>query len=232
MGLRVTAATAGQLVDRNERNVRAAIAQGRLRAEKQGKDWAIDVEDLGTVPGWRVDPQRLAVLQEREARTVESLATQVATLRAEVQALRSRMRLLELERGQGGHNTAATRIDPDGSDGHQDASEGRLEAPGHYSGIVRAGRLDAPAPVSLTYAAPAAAGTFRTRADAARWLQRHGIHSDGTPKSWPGWREVVLDPRAVLRLALSCQDASNWRVTWRLHRCADAACVCHELLPA
>lgn len=79
-----------------------------------------------------------------------------------------------------------------------------------------------------------AGSPFTTRADAARWLLRHGINSPGTPKSWPGWEDVRLTPDAVLRLAKRLQDEAdaegNWRRSWRLSRCDDASCVCRELL--
>ncbi len=81
---------------------------------------------------------------------------------------------------------------------------------------------------ALTYGTDAPA-VFSHRADAGRWLARHGVN-ELTPKTWPGWRAVELTPRAVLALALSLMDTSNHRVTWRLRRCDDDACVCRELL--
>ncbi|HET8908134.1 MAG TPA: hypothetical protein VFN11_14340 [Ktedonobacterales bacterium] len=73
-------------------------------------------------------------------------------------------------------------------------------------------------------------GMFGTRMAAARWLARHGVAAD-TARRWPGWDELVrLDPEDVLRLALRVYDPANARYTWKLHRCDDAGCVCHELL--
>lgn len=72
-------------------------------------------------------------------------------------------------------------------------------------------------------------GAFRTHADAARWLARHGVN-EHTPKTWRGWQDVPLEPRPILEDAISRYDPGNWRITWRLARCGDPACVCHELL--
>ena len=73
-------------------------------------------------------------------------------------------------------------------------------------------------------------GMFGTRTAAARWLARHGVAAD-TARRWPGWEELPrLDPDDVLRLALRVYDPANARYTWKLHRCDDAGCVCHELL--
>ncbi len=73
-------------------------------------------------------------------------------------------------------------------------------------------------------------GMFGTRADAARWLLRHGVNSESTPKDWPGWRDVALDPEDVLALAIRVCDPANHRITWRLHRCDEASCVCQRML--
>jgi hypothetical protein len=71
-----------------------------------------------------------------------------------------------------------------------------------------------------------------THADAARWLVRHGIASEMTPKSWPRWRETPPTPADVLALAISLADVANWRKSWRLHPCDVSGCPCHDLLPA
>lgn len=97
MGLKVTAAEAAQLVGRSERIVRQHIVERRdLAAVKseggRGRAWQIDVEDLGAIPGWHVDRTRLATLQERDARSVESLASRVAALEARVRVLEARQR--------------------------------------------------------------------------------------------------------------------------------------------
>jgi hypothetical protein len=82
---------------------------------------------------------------------------------------------------------------------------------------------------SLIFRASETSATFRTRVDVGHFMARHVV-SARTVKSWPGWREVELTPRAVLGLAQSLYDPHNWRITWRLHQCDDVLCVCRELL--
>ncbi len=107
-------------------------------------------------------------------------------------------------------------------------------------GPANTARETPPSPSSATL--PVATGTsmagtrnlagmlFGTRADAARWLLRHGVNSESTPKDWPGWRDVALDPEDVLALAIRVCDLANHRITWRLHRCGEASCVCQWML--
>lgn len=80
--------------------------------------------------------------------------------------------------------------------------------------------------------AAAALGTgSSTRADACRFLVRHGMN-EHTPKTWPGWPPagVALELRPILADAISRYDPANWRITWRLRQCGNPACVCAELL--
>ncbi|HET9109934.1 MAG TPA: hypothetical protein VFN78_03820 [Ktedonobacterales bacterium] len=84
-----------------------------------------------------------------------------------------------------------------------------------------------PATVTLLDRGPSAARTFATRADAGRWLERHGVNAN-TPKTWPGWRHVGMTPRDVLTFALALP--ADHRRRWRLTRCDDAGCVCQELV--
>lgn len=221
MGLRVTAAQAAALVDRHERIIRWHIRRGTLPAVKEGRAWAIDVSDLEAVPGWRINRDRLGDLEARDARSAATLAARVATLERDVQALRARIRALE---AGGGTGTATSGPVARGEPNLSEWNGGEALSPSRLAGepVAR--------PYSMTYAAPAAAGTFKTRSDAARWLVRHGIASESTPKTWPGWRDVELEPRAVLTLARSLWEPGNWRITWRLHRCEDGECVCRELL--
>ena len=206
MGILVNAKQAAQLVNRDERIVRWHLRTKRdLPAEKVGHAWLIDTDDLERVPGWHVDRKRLARLaaQPLVAGSSLTVSEQLDALRQQVDELRALVRALSL---------ASVSV----------SSSARPAVPPPAPREAQA--------FSMTYTAPAAGGAFRTRADAGRWLMRHGIHSEGTPKTWPGWRDVVLEPRAVLQLALSLYDPAQWRITWRLHRCDDPACVCRELL--
>jgi len=73
-------------------------------------------------------------------------------------------------------------------------------------------------------------GDFKTHADAARWLFVHGINSELTPKTWPGWMRTRLTHREILGLAMSLCDENNHRIAWRLRQCGVDDCVCVEML--
>lgn len=219
MGLRVTAAQAAFLVDRHERIIRWHLQRGDFpSAVKEGNTWRIDTSELERIAGWRVDPRRLAELQAEEAQTAASMAARLEAMEARIRALEARLRAVE------SGNSAVTR-----SEGQESLSGREDVSPNSYH-TPRPPVEPLSASYALRYTAPAGPGTFAARADAARWLMRHGINAEGTPKSWPGWRDVRLEPRDVLRLAVSVYDPANWRITWRLHPCDDSACVCHELL--
>lgn len=95
-----------------------------------------------------------------------------------------------------------------------------------------------PRPRPLTVALAERGGSdgplpFKTKADAARWFGRHGVNPL-TPKTWDSWPPLDMTPDAVLSFALDIQRRAiarnDSRVSWRLHRCTDAACVCQTLL--
>lgn len=228
VGQKVTAWEAGQLVNRHERVVRGHIKGGTLPAVKQGHSWRVDVDDLERIPGWRIDRARLALVQERDARTATTMAARIDTLEREVASLRGRLYALEARNAhqtrQGGDLTALDTLDAPLA---ISALEARPSA-FHVSMAAPA----PPPPLRMRHTSLGDAGQFDNRAMAARWLVGHGINSEGTPKSWPGWRDVEMSPRAVLELAQSLYDPRNHRITWRLHECTDASCVCHELLGA
>lgn len=211
---------AAWLVSRHERIVRRRLLipegePGHLPARKQGSAWLIDTADLARY--WSIDAGRLDELQRRERRSPDVMAAKIAEMERELKALRARVSSLEAQNGR-----QTRQDDQQAAWGSPDMSS--ISPPAYKpSGELLARSF------SMTYAPSIAGATFRTRSDAARWLMRHGI-SENTPKSWPGWRDVELEPRAVLQLALSLYDPSNWRITWRLHPCDDSACVCHELL--
>jgi hypothetical protein len=106
----------------------------------------------------------------------------------------------------------------------------------HYDWRIRVADLEArygtyrkPPPVLVQQPRPVTQSDFATRAEAARWLARHGVNVLN-PKNWHGWREVELTPRAVLALALRVQNTARWRIPWRLEKCGDENCVCREML--
>ena len=245
MGLRVSAAEAGLLVGRHERRVRAHISRGDLPAKKtQAGEWRIDVDDLPRVRGWVVDRERLAQLEGRQARTYGGLVARVEAMEARARSLEQQLATLEgliraalarLPNG-GGTSGAASLPEPREPEGRpeepdgpftRDDANGLPPTPPAPPTLPQAYR--GPATVKLLDRGPGRARPFATRADAARWLERHGVN-ERTPKSWPGWRHVTLTPDAVLGLAMGLP--SDHRRVWRLHRCDDPACVCHELLDA
>lgn len=101
-----------------------------------------------------------------------------------------------------------------------------LVAPREYSEVpVPTGSY----PPSASYPAGTYTGSsFRTAVEGARWLMRHGINSEGTPKSWPGW-PPDLEAEAMLALAIVVQRSGR-RKPWRLHHCDDEGCICRSML--
>lgn len=222
--MQVTAAEAAYLVDRHERIVRWHLSRGDIPgAVKDGNTWRIEPSALEQVAGWKVDPRRLAELSERDAKTAASMAARIEALEARVRALEAQIRALQSNQSANSPYNAS-RGDSDGLAG--------LDSLGHRPAAYTPSAEPVTRSYALRYTAPSSPGTFATRADAARWLMRHGINAEGTPKSWPGWRSVRLEPEDVLRLAIAVYDPGNWRITWRLHRCDDTGCVCADLLEA
>jgi hypothetical protein len=224
VGVKVNASQAAALVDRTERRVREWIKQGKLRAEPAGprkrepgkvgpSAWAIDVDELAMVPGVTINRERLAELEAGQKRSPSGVLARLDRLEADVQMLRTRLRTLETLQ-----TTTTTAMAPQRA---QDGPGSPVDPVGVESYV--------PPAFSLTYRAPAAPATFRTHTDASRWLDRHGVPIN-TSKGWPSWRQVQLEPRAVLQDALSRYDPANWRISWRLHQCDDVLCVCRELL--
>jgi hypothetical protein len=236
MGIRVTAAQAAALVGRHERIIRWHIGRGDLPAQKQGNAWRIDTDDLARIPGWHVDAARLADVQAHDERTATALSARIEALERQVRDLTTRLRALEMAK-TGATSAYAPVARSEGQEGglpaspSSDTSVTPYRAPFRYGGDTGASYgVSSGAYSGASYSASRRLGDFANRGEAARWLLPHGIHSEGTPKSWPGWREVELSPRAVLTLALSLCDPRNHRITWRLHPCDDAQCICHELL--
>lgn len=252
MGILVSAAEAGALVGRHERIVRWHIGHkdsktgawvSDLPARKVAGKWQVNTDDLARVPDWTVDRERLARLELRQTRSHSGLVARVEALEARLRGLETHIRAMET--AIAGISTLAPAPPPDDPDGSHDAPHAwiheamqlvettpALEPVGSFPSFPT--RYRGPATVKMRdHGGGASGSTFDSRADAGRWLERHGVNAL-TPKSWPGWRHVELSPTAVLRFALDLQRRAlamgDWRVTWRLHRCADSSCVCQELL--
>lgn len=261
MGLRVTAAQAAWLTGHGERMVRWHIQTRKdLPAVKAGRSWAIDVDALEAIPGWRVNRDRLAELQAADAQTAASMAARLAELERTVRELRGRLARLEAQGGAPGSVAS--------DEAYTSASQDRQATLGHTGGIgtyphsskpsdspysafggispdlgVSRGAYSpetgyqsgyrGPRTVTLADRGLGAPLRFRTKTDAARWLGRHGVN-ELTPKSWRGWPPDELTPAAVLAFALDVwRDArarGDWRVTWALRRCTDDTCVCQDML--
>ena len=229
MGLKVTAGEAAWLVDRHERIVRWHIKKrGDLSGHKAGNSYQIDVDDLANIPGWSVNRQRLAELQQRDARTAESMAARLEALEREVATLRRRIATLEAQ------NSHQTRSEPNLTE------QADTDVPlATYTPVSRPS-VPYVAPVSFTMRhRPQGDAVFRTRADGARWLDVHGV-AKNTVQGWKqdmDDRGLPLEPSAYLRYAIerkqrTVERGEAWRVPWQLRQCADPLCVCHELLSA
>lgn len=107
MGLKVSPVEAARLVGKTERTIRQWIASGRLPAEPAGQRtrrpgvgpyrWLIDTDELGRLPGVRLNP---AVLAELEARTAltgtgEDVLTRLTRLEHDMAELRQRVEMME-----------------------------------------------------------------------------------------------------------------------------------------
>ena len=242
MGILVSAAEAGGLVDRHERVVRQRIQDGDLPARKNARgQWQIDVDDLARVPGWVVDRERLARLELRQRRSHAGLVSRTEALEARLRGLESHQRSIDeqlarlLERlsppGAPRPPTPPSPREPEQPSGDEDPDPDELSDLSDLSNMPLAYR--GPPTVTLLDRGPDAPQAFRTLADAARWLARHGVNPL-TPKDWPGWKHVERTPVEVLRFAIERQRLAvagrNWRVQWRLARCEDGQCVCHDWL--
>lgn len=234
MGILVSAAEAGRLVDRHERIVRWHRDRGDLPNARKGPRgaWLIDVDDLARIEGWTVDRERLAQLELGQRRTAGGMV-------ARLEALERRVRELEARLTAQRDRQAAVPLS--GDVGYPQPSESPYSASQGHSAQIGlsedARHILSDYPTARTVAlADRGAGAplrFKTKTDAARWLGRHGIN-ETTPKTWQGWPPDELTPAAALSFALDLQRnaraAGNWRVSWSLRRCDDALCVCRELL--
>src|SRR5579859_5468098 len=112
MGVKVSAVQAALLTGRNERRIRDWIATQRLPAIKVGQAWQIDTADLEHLPGIKIDPAQLALLQAQETGTIQGLLNHVARLEQIIQDLHMEIvsltaRIECLEEGKAGTIQAA-----------------------------------------------------------------------------------------------------------------------------
>lgn len=213
MSVKLNAAQAALLVGHHERMVRWHVKRGSLPAKKAPTGvWEIDIRDLERVPGWRVDPARLTLLRGRDGAGASSgLVERLDAIERDVQSMSESFSVV----------VGWVRRSILGKSG---------EPSSESSALMEALGQQAPAASKTSPLQPGAISVvFRQRAEAGRWLSRHGVN-EFTPKTWRGWREVPLESRAILEDAVARCDPGNWRITWRLHRCGDNMCVCHELL--
>lgn len=222
MGVKVTAAQAAALVSRHERIVRGHVKRGDLPAIKEGSSWRIDVDDLAHVPGWRVDPVRLADVQARDARTASSLAVRVEQLEKQLADAMRRIRALELR-----------TVSPY-------APVARLEGAGVGS--------DFASPVARVEPSRPPVGPLgATRTSGERGIplvtfaKSHGV-SPGTAANQRGAGAIhvvsVADPtrsdsheKHLVTPDLRRGNLEEWHARSQLTKeCADPTCPCHDIL--
>lgn len=251
MGQKVTAAEAAQLVHVSERTMRTWL-KAWIEAEKVTKEqaekihtpgqpvsWAIDVDTLATLTGRKIDAEALARINASRP-----TAARLELLEREIASLRTRIRILEgqISRQARPSDNLTVERGTDTLPATPPATympESPLSAFHVTSPAPVSAYTPSPPPLRMRHTSMGDTGAFDNRAVAARWLVTHGVNSEGTPKSWPGWRELDgpdLTPTRVLTLAIGLREEAdrehNHRVTWRLHTCSDMACICHELLGA
>lgn len=203
----VTATEAADMTGLSERTIRRMIAAGTLPARRvNARRYEIAVADL---PARKVD--ELATLQ-----------AEVADLRREVDALK------RAQTRSDGHSAVVPRLDMPAY--LPDASAIVARPVGAFPSSPGSSRES----FRTHTAADRTGQSFEHHAAALDWLALHGTFGKGTPKTWPGWQDVELTPRAVLELAgelrREADRTHNHRVKWRLHTCGDSACVCREVL--
>ena len=215
VGRFVSVAQAAQLAHKSERAVRYQITAGRLSVQRGANGrMRIAVEALSGVPGWQVDESLLNRLDQFTARAsaaTEALDQRVRALERRVAALERRL----VSSADVSLSAPATAL--------PEQPEPLVERPERGPRTVTLADRGAGRPLA-----------FANGAAAARWLVRHGVHSEYTPRSWPGWPPRPLTREAALAFAQSllseARARGDWRVTWRLHRCDDPLCVCQSML--
>ena len=172
---------------------------------------------LAGVPGVTVDASRLAELTAAQNRTPQGMLARIEQLERELRGVKARLSLVEgARRGSDASDSAVASADVLG---HPSAA---------YGPPVATYTPPQAAPPKVSYISMSI-GQFRTRADAGRFLERHGVNGH-TARTWRGWEDVELEPTAILRDALARQATADWRARWRLQRCSDPTCVCRDLI--
>lgn len=186
--MKVTAAEAGQLVNRHERIVRGHIKRGDLPATKVGNSWQVDTSDLESVPGWHIDRTRLASLEERETRSVESLRSRVESLERELASLRSRVRALESSDSSARPFTTSAAHSLESTTGVIDRSGQAHQSESHPTRTYKD-------PLMYSDSLP---GSARGN---AKWVEAHGGPGSSWVREWPDVREwrSVEDAIAAVR---------------------------------
>lgn len=231
MGIHVKLPEAAQLVGRHERIVRWHLGRGDFPgAVKQGRAWRIDIDDLERIPGWTVDRGRLAELEAQEGRTPGGILARLASIERELDAMKTRLRLVESQVRQGraadalpdalGWPTGGASASPYRLSYPQaDAVESRHTAP--HAGILTA---SPPRPVSSIGAGGVLPPDYVT---ITAYSNLHGL-SDSHPKDLMKAGRIPNAPGGPWRVPNE-RGALVSRASWALD--AEGRRIFHEVFP-
>lgn len=205
MGIKVSAAQAARLADRNERIVRGWIKSGKLKATKDGHTWMVDTDDLARIPGVHLQPQE----PEDKLPSLESMLlehdNQIAELKRRIIALEGR---------------PPTRLSPN-TYATPAPLQSRTEAFSRPAGSA--------ADLADEMMAPRTAGAIG-KMEAARLVSyRHGVDV-GTAKGWPWPPSALASANDAIAWALAYvteRPAHKRPHGWRW-RCNVPDCPCHQ----
>jgi excisionase family DNA binding protein len=209
----VTARQAAVLTGLSEKTIRRQIAAGKIPAEKVAPNrYHIPVSSL---PPYKSSP-------------VRELTEQLETLQGHVRMLEDRLAALETRPRE---RPSLPSLDALRFDSERAVTPQRLSTPPRPKSKHSASGNVSPVPPD----------SLKDRQAAAWWLDEHGI---GERTAWtlrhPAWAKQWdlprwLTKREIFEDAIARQqrniDNKEHRSQWRLHECADEACICHELLP-
>lgn len=199
MGKLVTANQAAFLVRLNERAIRYRIRSGALTAQT-GEDGhaRLDVEDLASVPGWRVDMDRLAEIQEQDARSAQSLSERLRVLERRVATLERILSKTSLSEGQQ-HSLEGVGAIP----GYPDAPRAASAFSARYRAIEAKGTLPDDLVIAahfveshgiprMTWMGAMRTGRLPTRENewkVGRSLVRHALDAEGRATVYQLWAD-------------------------------------------